>query len=145
MPTIYRLKSKDLYDIAKLLQPNLSDETLKGYNADKLKLIISEWLLLNDFSTLHLFEKNANSAWIHPKENQCDCCWKFRVGRRKLSIPSIDAIDRNPSPRESQMIYNGGPWVMVSDDQNKQGKSKIRVRSHLLHTTYEKSVYIKYM
>uniref|UniRef100_A0AC34GPH7 Uncharacterized protein n=1 Tax=Panagrolaimus sp. ES5 TaxID=591445 RepID=A0AC34GPH7_9BILA len=144
MPTIYRLKLSELQDITKLLKPDLLDETLKEYDTDKLKLIISEWLMLNDFSTLHLFEKNANSAWIHPKENQCDCCWKFRIGRRKLSIPSIDAVDTNPSPRASQMLYYGGPWVMASEE-NKQGKPKLRVRSHLLHTTYEKSVYIRQM
>ena len=85
MPTMFRLPRPELEVIVKLLKPELPDESIKGFNADKLKVIISEWLLLNDFSTLHLFEKNANSEWIHPRENQCDCCWKFRVGRRKLS------------------------------------------------------------
>uniref|UniRef100_A0A7E4UR06 Neur_chan_LBD domain-containing protein n=1 Tax=Panagrellus redivivus TaxID=6233 RepID=A0A7E4UR06_PANRE len=148
MTTIFRLDKPQLEAIAKGLKPEIPDEVLSGYDLHKLRIIISEWLMLNDYSSIHEFRwDNVNQKWENPKNFDCDCCWRYKVGRRRINTPTLKPIPvsqttvNDITPREKQMLYFGGPWVFAPDEQAK-GKPKYRIRSHLLHTTIEKSVYV---
>lgn len=81
MTTIYRLNKNELIQLTSLLIPEYSSEKLEEYDIDKLRVLISEWLLLHGFSCIHIFPRDNDDKWILPIENECDCCCKYRIGK----------------------------------------------------------------
>uniref|UniRef100_A0A7E4V771 Expressed conserved protein n=1 Tax=Panagrellus redivivus TaxID=6233 RepID=A0A7E4V771_PANRE len=145
MPTIFRLQKPDIITILRSLKPELSETEAASFTLEKLRVALSEWLLLNGFSSLHIFERDEHGAWQCPTDVDCDCCWRFRVGRRRIPDPPIPtlspgtAIPRSAScnvpRREDQMMYFNGPWVLEERvTSSKKGKKEYIVRSHLLKT-----------
>uniref|UniRef100_A0AC34RKS5 Uncharacterized protein n=1 Tax=Panagrolaimus sp. JU765 TaxID=591449 RepID=A0AC34RKS5_9BILA len=172
MPTIFRLSKKDLEIILKHLRPDLSESQIEKCSQEKLKVLISEWLLLSDYSSLHDFKKTDDDKnWIVPdgKNIDCDCCWRFRWGRRNGKNHPTITIDDTTTTKENyptssseimitptttlfapfpdhvrrydQMMYFNGPWVF-EERIGKRGKKELYVRSYLLRTTSEQSVHL---
>lgn len=85
MPTIFRLQKSDLQDLIRLLLPDIAEEKLSLFDEEKIKVLLSEWLMLNNCSSLHNFQKDSDGKWIKPNENECECCVRFKIGKKITS------------------------------------------------------------
>lgn len=101
------MSQEELVSLLNFLRPTLSTRNLT--DSIRLRMLITEWLLLNGLSTMHKFKKNLTSAefdngflstaqnsisqsihnqhaefrWQMPNKVDCASCGKYRVGRSK--------------------------------------------------------------
>lgn len=91
MTTIFQMNSDELASLLHFLRPNLNT---KSSDLIRLRMLITEWLLLNGLSTMHKFEKDLIMAdtqrdycndykWKMPNKMDCNSCGKYRFGRSK--------------------------------------------------------------
>uniref|UniRef100_A0AC35TSA1 Uncharacterized protein n=1 Tax=Rhabditophanes sp. KR3021 TaxID=114890 RepID=A0AC35TSA1_9BILA len=96
MPNIFQLKTNELVSLLKVLKPDstlITDDALitsGGFELNKkLRSQITEWLLINNFSTMIQFHKDpCTEAWVIPNKNDSISCGKYRVAQKvPLIIP----------------------------------------------------------
>lgn len=97
MTTLFQMRNNELTSLLQFLRPNLCLST-KNLDLIRLRMLITEWLLLNGLSTMHKFEKDLimvdtqcddysnEFKWIMPNKIDCNSCGKYRVGRSNLSF-----------------------------------------------------------
>uniref|UniRef100_A0A0R3RJN8 TFIIS-type domain-containing protein n=1 Tax=Elaeophora elaphi TaxID=1147741 RepID=A0A0R3RJN8_9BILA len=108
--TIFDLCKDDLSSILQTLKPNIDATTANSMSISELRARITEWLMLNDLSTMHDFKYLENSQqWKVPdRADHCISCGKYTV----TSIGSITAksstpiIDQPLTSRES-LVFVG--------------------------------------
>lgn len=79
--TIFDLPKDDLSSILQTLKPSIDAATADSMSVCELRTRITEWLMLNDLSTMHNFKHLENSEqWKVPdKADHCISCGKYRV------------------------------------------------------------------
>lgn len=105
MPNIFQLTTPDLISLLRVLKPDVftgRKSSESGINdgdpfdalvannfstyedCKKLRSQITEWLLLNGFSTMHQFNKDpVTNTWIIPnKKSRPVECGKYRVAQK---------------------------------------------------------------
>uniref|UniRef100_A0A0K0E2K9 DIOX_N domain-containing protein n=1 Tax=Strongyloides stercoralis TaxID=6248 RepID=A0A0K0E2K9_STRER len=119
MPNIFQLTTPDLIAILRILKPDIfidgkisnvngnnenSFDTLVANNfstyedCKKLRSQITEWLLLNGYSTMHQFYKDPTTdTWIMPNDkSRLVECGKYRVSQKvPIIIPDL-LFDETP-------------------------------------------------
>ncbi|CAJ0581022.1 unnamed protein product, partial [Mesorhabditis spiculigera] len=77
MATLFELSADDLYALVKKIRPEASAD-IDPKDAASLQSKVTEWLLLNRYSTLHKFAKTENDDWDVNKDLDCDSCKNFK-------------------------------------------------------------------
>ncbi|CAD5220405.1 unnamed protein product [Bursaphelenchus xylophilus] len=97
MPTIFELDRSELESLCLFLRPALETIRLDRTSTDRLRALITEWLLLNDLSTMHSFERREEQ-WVRPDKADCQSCGRYRVGRpevyRELDVIQVTTPDK---------------------------------------------------
>lgn len=83
MSTIFELDRESLESLALFLRPALETIRIDKVSIERLRALITEWLLLNNKSTMHSFEKTELGTWVWPNKEDCQSCGKYKVGRRE--------------------------------------------------------------
>lgn len=79
--TIFDLSKEDLSSILQTLKPTIGATTANSMSVCDLRARITEWLMLNDLSTMHDFKHLENSQqWKVPdRADHCISCGKYTV------------------------------------------------------------------
>ncbi|CAD5214276.1 unnamed protein product [Bursaphelenchus okinawaensis] len=97
MPTIFELGREELQDLCLFLRPALETIRLDITTTDRLRALITEWLLLNDLSTMHSFQMHDH-GWVRPDKADCQSCGRYRVGRpevyQELDVTHVTLPDK---------------------------------------------------
>uniref|UniRef100_A0A0N4ZMT4 Uncharacterized protein n=1 Tax=Parastrongyloides trichosuri TaxID=131310 RepID=A0A0N4ZMT4_PARTI len=147
MPNIFQLTTPDLVSLLRVLKPdafsyegisklgndNDSADFLVASNfssyedSKKIRSQITEWLLLNGFSTMHQFNKDPiTNNWIIPSEKTRPVeCGKYRVAQKVPIIIPDPLFDEtpylfNPTDDSSDSGFNSSRTCKTSlnDDNN---------------------------
>lgn len=96
MSTIFQMSRNELVSLLIFLRPALAKNTpnFENFESTRLRMFITEWLLLNGLSTMHKFERENNiqetecstsaideKLWKMPNKIDCSSCGKYRVGK----------------------------------------------------------------
>uniref|UniRef100_A0A0K0F7Y4 Polynucleotide adenylyltransferase n=1 Tax=Strongyloides venezuelensis TaxID=75913 RepID=A0A0K0F7Y4_STRVS len=137
MPNIFQLTTPDLISLLRVLKPDvfigrkLSESGINDgdpfdalvannfstyEDCKKLRSKITEWLLLNGFSTMHQFNKDpVTNTWIIPNKNSRSVeCGKYRVAQK------VPIIIPDPLFDETPYLFN------PTDDSNDSGFNSSR-------------------
>ncbi|VDK70246.1 unnamed protein product [Litomosoides sigmodontis] len=79
--TIFDLSKDDLSAILQTLKPTIDAATANSMSISELRVRITEWLMLNDLSTMHHFKYFENTQqWKVPdRADHCISCGKYTV------------------------------------------------------------------
>ncbi|VDM19431.1 unnamed protein product [Wuchereria bancrofti] len=107
--TIFNLSKEDLSSILRTLKPAIGEATANSMSVCELRARITEWLMLNDLSTMHDFKHLENSQqWKVPDSaDHCISCGKYAV----TSIGNATA--KSTSPIIDQPLTNRESLVFV--------------------------------
>ncbi|CAG9539111.1 unnamed protein product [Cercopithifilaria johnstoni] len=107
--TIFDLSKDDLSSILQTLKPKVDATTANSMSVSELRARITEWLMLNDLSTMHDFKYLENSQqWKVPdRADHCISCGKYPV----TSIGNI--IAKNTTPIIDQPLTSQESLVFV--------------------------------
>uniref|UniRef100_A0A0N5AY80 SAM domain-containing protein n=1 Tax=Syphacia muris TaxID=451379 RepID=A0A0N5AY80_9BILA len=97
--TIFDLSEDDLRVILSKMQPENSKK-IAELGIHQLRSRITEWLLKNDFSTMHSFLKDSEGQWKLPERIDCDTCGRYKIGNWKEVVTILK------QPLSSNMILD---------------------------------------
>ncbi|EFO27034.1 hypothetical protein LOAG_01454 [Loa loa] len=106
--TIFDLSKEDLSSILQTLQPAIGAATANSMSVCELRARITEWLMLNDLSTMHDFKHLENSKqWKVPnRADHCISCGKYTVTSIGNATATSPIIDQPLTSRES-LVFVG--------------------------------------
>ncbi|VBB28954.1 unnamed protein product [Acanthocheilonema viteae] len=104
--TIFDLSKDDLSSILQTLKPTTDAATANSMSVSELRARITEWLMLNDLSTMHDFKHLENSQqWKVPdRADHCISCGKYTV--TSIAKTTTPIIDQPLTSRES-LVFVG--------------------------------------
>ncbi|MCP9259434.1 hypothetical protein DINM_002379 [Dirofilaria immitis] len=108
--TIFNLPKEDLSSILQILKPTTDEATAKSMSVCELRTHITEWLMLNDLSTMHDFKYLENSQqWKVPdRADQCISCGKYRVTSIGNNIlKCMNPITEQPLTSRESLVFVG--------------------------------------
>uniref|UniRef100_A0A915Q2U9 VASt domain-containing protein n=1 Tax=Setaria digitata TaxID=48799 RepID=A0A915Q2U9_9BILA len=108
--TIFDLSKEDLSSILQTLKPAVSPAVANSMSVCELRTHITEWLMLNDLSTMQDFKRLENSEqWKVPdKADHCISCGKYRVTTIGSSTQkSMNTIIDQPLTSRESLVFVG--------------------------------------
>ncbi|VDM98518.1 unnamed protein product [Thelazia callipaeda] len=108
--TIFDLSKEDLRSILQTLKPTLDENLTKSMSVCELRTCITEWLMLNDLSTMHHFEQIENSQqWKIPdKADHCVSCGKYTVTSiGDSAAKTTNTIIEQPLTSRESLVFVG--------------------------------------
>ncbi|VDK73136.1 unnamed protein product [Onchocerca ochengi] len=108
--TIFDLSKEDLSSILQTLKPTIDERTANSMSVCELRTRITEWLMLNDLSTMHDFKHLENSQqWKVPdRADHCISCGKYKVTSiGNNTSKSTSAIIEQPLTSRESLVFVG--------------------------------------
>ncbi|CAJ0942191.1 unnamed protein product, partial [Mesorhabditis belari] len=121
MATLFELSASDLYSIVKKIRPDAAT-SVSPDDAPSLQSKVTEWLLLNNFSTLHKFAKSDLNDWEVSRDDDCESCKKFKE-KHKVKT---QVIMTQPTPLGDLLTFdvkNGDPISPSPNETSRVEKS----------------------
>jgi hypothetical protein len=99
MATILDMNIEQLRALLTAIMPDV--QGLDQLPVKKLRIKLTEWLMMNRLSTLHKFESDEDGNWILPGE--CKSCRRYKIGYLDSSVifisPSTAVLKQTPIVR----------------------------------------------